>query len=253
MFAVEKGAFEAPSNEPDLVVPVCSPDHLNTVRKGHKRGRWEIEIYVRKEVDSRTIVCSIAGGYLCVVVVIFRCCLYPPFLLRTALIQLPSLRLLLLSLIDDAAALLFFSDVATCPNGCELFQVLCCTGSFRLFGLASRFPRLLFMPSSASLLNSTYCFVTGRRRHTEAFAWRADCPHGLFRCNYVIQALVSPRAKHLLQAPGETLGRLLSINLRGCTRAKVEREVRQLQRKPVFMEKLQRRFRARNVPQHGQG
>lgn len=26
-FAVEKGAFEAPSNEPDLVVPVCSPDH----------------------------------------------------------------------------------------------------------------------------------------------------------------------------------------------------------------------------------
>lgn len=136
------------------------PTTMNTVRKGHKRRRWEIEIYVRKEVDSRTIVCSIAGGYLCVVVVIFRCCLYSPFLLRTALIQLPSLRLLLLSLIDDAAALLFFSDVATCPNGCELFQVLCCTGSFRLFGLASRLLCLLFTPSSASLLNSTYCFVT---------------------------------------------------------------------------------------------
>ena len=39
----------------------------------------------------------------------------------------------------------------------------------------------------------------GRRRRSEAFAWRAYCPHGLFRCNYVIQALVSPHAKHLLQ------------------------------------------------------
>ena len=24
--------------EPELVVPVCSPDHLNTVRKGHTSG-----------------------------------------------------------------------------------------------------------------------------------------------------------------------------------------------------------------------
>lgn len=140
--------------------------------------------------------------------------------------------------------------MATCPNGCELLHVLCCTGSFRLFGLASRLLRLLFMLSSVFLLYSTYCFVTRRAAGTPRPSPGMPIVRASFPLyNYVFQALlVRPRATSLLQG-----GRLLS-NIFTRIRAKqMERELRKLQRKPSSKEKPQRRFRAKNVPQQGQG